>query len=60
VHVDLRRGRPTCHRAHDEATAILVGDALQAFGFAVLASESIDGARPLSAPRGRPCTLARR
>ena len=25
---DLRRGRPTCHRAFDEATAILVGDAL--------------------------------
>ena len=27
---DLRRGRPTCHRAFDEATAILCGDALQA------------------------------
>src|SRR6187455_698209 len=27
---DLRRGRPTCHRAYDEATAILTGDALQA------------------------------
>ena len=27
---DLRRGRPTCHRAYDEATAILVGDGLQA------------------------------
>src|SRR5690606_21431897 len=27
---DLRRGRPTCHRAFDEATAILAGDALQA------------------------------
>ena len=26
---DLRRGRPTVHRAYDEATAILVGDALQ-------------------------------
>jgi geranylgeranyl pyrophosphate synthase len=35
---DLRRGRPTCHRAYDEATAILVGDALQALGFAVLAN----------------------
>jgi geranylgeranyl pyrophosphate synthase len=34
---DLRRGRPTCHRAFDEATAILVGDALQALAFAVLA-----------------------
>lgn len=34
---DLRRGRPTCHRAFDEATAILVGDSLQALAFAVLA-----------------------
>ena len=32
---DLRRGRPTCHRAFDEATAILVGDALQALAFDV-------------------------
>ena len=40
---DLRRGRPTCHRAYDEATAILVGDALQALGFAVLAHEPMDG-----------------
>jgi len=34
---DLRRGRPTCHRAFDEATAILTGDALQALAFEVLA-----------------------
>src|SRR3981081_1447686 len=27
---DLRRGKPPCHRAYDEATAILAGDALQA------------------------------
>jgi len=33
---DLRRGKPTCHRAFDEATAILVGDALQARAFEVL------------------------
>lgn len=33
---DLRRGRPTCHRAFDEATAILAGDALQAFAFELL------------------------
>lgn len=39
---DLRRGRPTCHRAYDEATAILVGDALQAAAFRVLA-ETGDG-----------------
>ena len=37
---DLRRGRPTCHRAYDEATAILVGDALQALAFAVLANDT--------------------
>ena len=36
---DLRRGRPTCHRAFDEATAILCGDALQALAFEVLAKE---------------------
>ncbi len=34
---DLRRGRPTCHKAFDEATAILTGDALQARAFEVLA-----------------------
>jgi geranylgeranyl pyrophosphate synthase len=33
---DLRRGRPTCHKAFDEATAILTGDALQARAFEVL------------------------
>lgn len=36
---DMRRGRPTCHRAFDEATAILAGDALQALAFDVLAHE---------------------
>ncbi|HET6184970.1 MAG TPA: farnesyl diphosphate synthase [Acetobacteraceae bacterium] len=34
---DLRRGKPSCHRAFDEATAILAGDALQARAFEVLA-----------------------
>jgi geranylgeranyl pyrophosphate synthase len=33
---DLRRGRPSCHRAYDEGTAILAGDALQALAFEVL------------------------
>ncbi len=37
---DLRRGRPTCHRKFDEATAILAGDALQALAFHVLARDS--------------------
>ncbi len=36
---DLRRGRPTCHRAYDEATAILAGDALQALAFHALAHD---------------------
>jgi geranylgeranyl diphosphate synthase type II len=35
---DLRRGRPTCHIQFDEATAILVGDALQARAFELLAT----------------------
>jgi len=34
---DLRRGRPTVHKAYDEATAILAGDALQAEAFQILA-----------------------
>ncbi len=36
---DLRRGKPTVHKAFDEATAILAGDALHSFAFAVLADE---------------------
>jgi farnesyl diphosphate synthase len=36
---DLRRGRPTCHKAYDEATAILVGDALQPLAFQLLARD---------------------
>lgn len=34
---DLRRGKPTVHKAYDEATAILAGDALQTFAFELLA-----------------------
>ncbi len=36
---DLRRGKPTCHKAYDEATAILAGDGLQALAFHVLAAD---------------------
>ncbi|MDQ2972260.1 MAG: (2E,6E)-farnesyl diphosphate synthase [Pseudomonadota bacterium] len=36
---DLRRGRPTCHVAFGEATAILAGDALQALAFEILAAD---------------------
>ena len=35
---DLRRGQPTCHKAFDEGTAILAGDALQALAFDILAN----------------------
>src|SRR5690242_21340356 len=34
---DLRRGRPTCHKAFGESTAILAGDALQTCAYEVLA-----------------------
>ena len=36
---DLRRGQPTCHKAFDEATAILAGDALQTLAFHVLCKD---------------------
>jgi farnesyl diphosphate synthase len=36
---DLRRGRPTCHKAFDEATALLVGDALQSLACELLARD---------------------
>jgi farnesyl diphosphate synthase len=36
---DLRRGRPTCHKAFDEATAVLAGDALQVLAFEILARD---------------------
>ncbi|MEN9898807.1 MAG: (2E,6E)-farnesyl diphosphate synthase [Pseudomonadota bacterium] len=36
---DLRRGKPTCHIAFDEATAILAGDGLQALAFELLAHD---------------------
>jgi len=35
---DLRRGRPTCHKAFGEATAILAGDALQTYAYEVMAN----------------------
>ena len=39
---DLRRGRPTVHKAFDEATALLVGDALQTRAFELLADANCD------------------
>jgi farnesyl diphosphate synthase len=38
---DLRRGQPTCHKAYDEATALLVGDALQTLAFETLCDEEL-------------------
>lgn len=38
---DLRRGKPTCHIAFNEATAILAGDALQTFAFELLSESNV-------------------
>jgi len=40
---DLRRGRPTCHKAFDDATAVLAGDALLTLAFEVLAQSDTHG-----------------
>jgi farnesyl diphosphate synthase len=37
---DIRRGKPTVHRAFDEATAILAGDSLHALAFEILADDA--------------------
>jgi len=39
---DLRRGKPTCHKAFDEATAILTGDALLTLAFEILSEQEAD------------------
>ncbi|HNU66193.1 MAG TPA: polyprenyl synthetase family protein [Methylotenera sp.] len=38
---DLRRGKPSCHKQYDDATALLVGDALQSLAFEVLAAPQL-------------------
>ena len=43
---DLRRGRPTCHKAFDEATAMLAGDALQALAYEILAKDDHEQLTP--------------
>jgi geranylgeranyl diphosphate synthase, type II len=48
---DLRRGRPTCHKAFDEATAILAGDALLTLAFEVVAREVRPGQAALRCVR---------
>jgi geranylgeranyl diphosphate synthase type II len=50
----LRRGKPTCHIAYDEATAILAGDALQTLAFELLA-----GSRQLAASEGNRLQMIR-
>ncbi len=41
---DLRRGKPTCHKAFDEASAILAGDALQTLAFDILVNHEFSTA----------------
>jgi farnesyl diphosphate synthase len=49
----LRRGKPTCHVEYDEATALLVGDALQSLAFQLLSEHKLndDAARQLQMVR---------
>ena len=50
---DLRRGKPTLHRAYDEATAVLAGDALQAMAFdAIAESGNIAAVREIAQAAG--------
>jgi farnesyl diphosphate synthase len=46
---DLRRGKPSCHKQFDDATALLVGDALQSLAFQVLSAPNLhsDAARQI-------------
>ena len=39
---DLRRGKPTCHKAFDEAIALLTGDALQTLAFDILSDDTLN------------------
>ena len=45
---DLRRGKPTVHRQYDEATALLVGDALQSQAFLVLSEGALASERKVA------------
>lgn len=44
---DLRRGRATCHKAYDDATALLVGDALQTLAFETLCDNTVAAAQQI-------------
>lgn len=52
---DMRRGKPSCHRAYDEATAILAGDSLQIFAVDILLR---DLPKYLSSPQVIAVTMA--
>ena len=56
---DLRRGRPSCHKAFDEATAILAGDALLTDAFGFMAS-TVKGSSRRAGARGSGIRLRRR
>jgi geranylgeranyl pyrophosphate synthase len=49
---DLRRGRPTCHKAFDEATAILAGDALLTLSLELAAEHGAEAVRVLARAGG--------
>lgn len=48
---DLRRGRPTCHKAYDDATAILAGDAMNTFAFQAVLDGVADPAKAVAVGR---------
>jgi geranylgeranyl diphosphate synthase, type II len=48
---DLRRGQPTCHKAFDEGTAILAGDAMATYAFEVILTQVADPAKAVAAGR---------
>jgi geranylgeranyl pyrophosphate synthase len=45
---ELRRGKPTCHRAFSEDTALLAGDALQSLAFQILAEDPMLAVTPVT------------
>ena len=49
---DLRRGRPTVHKAFDEASALLVGDALQTMAFQLIAQSALNDAQKVQVVTG--------
>jgi len=56
---DLRRGKPTCHVAFNEATAILAGDALLTLAFEILAARALDDSGRTSCWVAAIATIAR-